>query len=111
VTKHRISRSDAIRLSEIHDIKKALGFAKLIYKLAKPARERYFTALLEDPSSSLDVIAARAEFSKYKKRLWIHLPEKYANALYRASTDTEREPESIAQRAVMEWLENNGYVA
>lgn len=110
VAERKISVSDAIRLSEINDIPKAVAFANLIYKLAKPARERYFAALLEDPSSPLAIVKARAEHSKYKSRLWIHLPETYANALYKASTDTEKEPEAIAQKAVMEWLEANGYV-
>jgi ParB family chromosome partitioning protein len=110
VAERRISVSDAIRLSEIHDIPKAIAFANLIYRLAKPTRERYFAALLEDPTSPLAIIEARAERSKYKRRLWIHLPETYANALYKASTDTQKEPEAVAQKAVMEWLEANGYV-
>jgi len=111
VRKGITSPSDAKRLSRIvPDVSKAIKFAKLIHGLPKLTRERHFAALLEDPTSTLDEIKARAARSQYRTVVKIHLPETYAYALYRASKTLEEEPESIAQRAVMDWLDSSGYV-
>ncbi len=110
VAEHVISVSDALRLSQVPDVSKALAFARIIHELAKPARERYFAALLEDPTRPLPAVQLRAEQLKYVIVLRIHLPETYVNALYRASDDSKLEPEAMAQRAVMDWLESRGYV-
>ncbi len=105
-----ISVPDAKRLAEIEpDVKKAVEFAHTIAKLPKPARNRYFVALMESPDAPLDYIAKRAETLRYKATLKIHLPENYARALSRASTDQNREPEDLAQKAVIEWLDRSGY--
>ena len=111
VAKKKISVSDSIRLSQIvPDTNRAVKFTKMISKLAKPERERYFSALYENPNDPLPRIKIEAERSKYKTILKIHLPETYARALNRASTDSKQEPEAIAQKAVMEWLDRAGYV-
>lgn len=111
VGKNTISVSDAKRLSRIvPDVSKAVKFAMLIHELPKPSRERYYAALLEDPTSTPDEVKARADRSQYRTVLRIHLPETYAYALYRASKATDEEPESLAQKAVMDWLDSSGYV-
>jgi ParB family chromosome partitioning protein len=110
VAEHVISVSDALRLSQVPDLSKALEFARLIHKLAKPAKERLFIALLEDPSRPLAAIQLRADQLKHTIVFRVHLPETYANALYRASDDSKLDPEAVAQRVVMDWLESRGYV-
>jgi ParB family chromosome partitioning protein len=111
VSEKAISVSDSIRLSQIvSNVPKAVQFAKTISQLPKLTRERYFAALIEEPTDSLPSIKARADRSQYKTVIKIHLPETYAHALSRASTDSRMEPEAIAQKAVMEWLDRSGYV-
>lgn len=111
VSEKKISVSDSIRLSQIvPDTKKAVEFSKMISNLPKPERERYFTELYENPDESLPRIKIRAKRSKYRAIIKIHLPETYARALNRASADSEQEPEAVAQKAVMEWLDRAGYV-
>jgi ParB family chromosome partitioning protein len=112
VNERVITVSDALRLSQIPDLSlsSAAKFARRIYKLPKPERDRFFVALIEDPSRPLSVIEERAPQLKFKYTVRVHLPEMYAHALYRASNDTRREPEDLAQKAVMEWLDNSGYV-
>jgi ParB family chromosome partitioning protein len=111
VRKKIISAPDAKRLARIvPDISKAIKFAMVIHGLPKLARDRHFAALLEDPTSTLDEIKARAARSQYRTAIRIHLPETYAYAMYRASRSLGEEPESLAQKAVMDWLDNSGYV-
>lgn len=111
VSEKKISVSDSIRLSQIvPDVPKAVKFSKMISKLPKPTRERYFDALHENPDAPLPVIKVRAKKSQYVTVIKIHLPETYARALNRASTESEEEPEAIAKKAVMEWLDRAGYV-
>jgi ParB family chromosome partitioning protein len=109
VAQKKITVSDAKRLAEINDISKAVEFGNLISKLAKVDKDKYFAALLEDTSSPLPVIEARAKHYKPRDKITIHLPESYANALQKASTASEKEPEAIAQNAVMQWLDVHGY--
>lgn len=111
VEKKKISVSDSIRLSQIvPDTKKAVEFSEIISDLPKPERERHFAALIDYPDEPLSRIRIQAKRSKYKAVIKIHLPETYARALNRASTDSEQDPEAIALKAVMEWLERAGYV-
>ena len=111
VKEKEISVSDALRLSQIvPNVQKAVQFAEMISHLSKPTKERYFAALLENPSDPMPSIKARADRSQYRIVIRIHLPETYARALSRASTESKQEPEAIVQKAVMEWLDRSGYV-
>lgn len=111
VSEEKISVSDSIRLSQlVPDVPKAVKFSKMISKLPKPTRERYFDALHENPDAPLPVIKVRAKKSQYVLDIKIHLPETYARALNRASKESEETAEFIAKKAVMEWLDRAGYV-
>ena len=85
-------------------------FSEIISGLPKPERERHFAALIDYPDEPLSRIKIQAKRSKYKTVIKIHLPETYARALNRASADSEQDPEAIALKAVMEWLDRAGYV-
>ena len=105
-----ISRSDALRLGAlVPNVKKAVTFAYLIAKLPKPARDRYWSALAENPDAPLPAITESAKRAKYKTRFIIHLAETYARGLVRASDEREVEPEYVAEQAVIGWLKQSGY--
>jgi ParB-like chromosome segregation protein Spo0J len=107
----QISVSDAIRLAQYApSVKKAVEFANKIAKLPKPARERHFLAFIEEPNAAWEAIHRNAEKLRYKTALRIYLPEAYAHGLAKASADQNREPESIAQSAIIAWLHDEGYV-
>ncbi len=106
-----IYRRDAERLGSIvPNVKKAVEFARLISGLPKPARDRHWDALIENPDASLPDIQESAKRSKFKTRFTIHLAEVYARGLIRASDNREEEPEDTAEYVVTDWLKRFGYV-
>jgi len=111
VEKKIISVFDARRLSEIvSNVEKAVEFAKLITEFPKTKRERYFAALIDEPEIPLEYLEEQSERYKYKRVLRLYLPDKYARALGRASTTLAAEPESLGLQAVIDWLEDRGWM-
>ena len=110
VSDKKISVQDAKRITQIATSNvKAIEFAKIISKLPKKSKDRYFTALMDEPNAPKEIIRSKANRLKYKDKITIHLPQTYALALGRASEDRELEPEAVAQDAVIEWLKRHGY--
>lgn len=106
-----ISKSDALRLGQlVPNIKQALAFGRRISGLPKPTRDRYWSALAENPDAPLPVIEEAAKRSKFKTRFVLHLADVYARSLVRASDKREEEPEDTAEFAVVDWLRRSGYV-
>jgi len=110
VSKKKITVQDAKRISQIAPTKtKQIEFAEIITKLPQKTKDRYYTALMDEPNAPKAIIRLKANRLKYKDKITIHLPQTHAMALARASQDRELEPEAVAQDAVIEWLKRHGY--
>ncbi|MCJ7456975.1 ParB/RepB/Spo0J family partition protein [Candidatus Bathyarchaeota archaeon] len=107
-----ISVSDAKRIAQIApSVEDGVGFARKIAKMPKLERERYFTAFIDDPKAPWESLKKKATALRYKRKLSIYLPEVFARGMAKASADRKEEPESIAQAAIITWLQAQGYVS
>lgn len=93
-----------------HDETKAKALAERMPSLTKAEIERLMIFFEASPEEDVEQLVEKAKKQKVLKRVIIHLPPKYALGLSNAAVDTDREPEDIARRAVMDWLEENNYV-
>jgi ParB family chromosome partitioning protein len=111
VADKKVSVYDARRLSQIvPDTEKAVKFGNMIAKLPKPKRERYFTTIMDDPKIPLNLINEKSKQYAIKNIVKVYLPDNYARALGKAAIQLNAEPESLGQKAIMDWLENEGWI-
>jgi ParB/RepB/Spo0J family partition protein len=92
-----------------HDEAKAKALVEKIPSMTKNEVERLLIFMEASPEENPDELVAKAKKQKVLPRVIIHLPPKYAIGLSNAAVDMDREPQDIARRAVMDWLEENGY--
>jgi len=111
VDKKKITAPDAIKITANlwPDEEKAIKVAEKIAKMPRPEKDRVFDAVREAPEEPVERILEIADKARIRREIVIHLPEKYADALDRASKHLRLEPEDIAKNAVTEWLEEKGY--
>jgi predicted transcriptional regulator len=93
-----------------HDEAKAKAIVERMPSMTKNEIDRLLILYEANPEEDPDQLVEKARKEKYLPRIIIHLPPRYALGLSNAAADTDREPEDIARRAVMDWLEENGYV-
>lgn len=92
-----------------HDEARARSLAERMASMTKAEVERLLILYEANPKEGVDQLCEKARKQKVLKRVIIHLPARYATGLSNAAVDMDREPEDIARRAVMDWLEDNGY--
>jgi len=102
----------AVRLWDYaqHDEAKARALADKLPSMTPAEIERLLIFYEASPDEDPEQLIEKAKKRKLLPRIIIHLPPKYALGLSNAAVDKDREPEDIARRAVMDWLEENGYV-
>jgi ParB family chromosome partitioning protein len=108
VEDRQITRSTAIRIAEnVQDDSSVLAIAERLATLRPPAeeRQRILDAVEQFPTRSVDVIFEKANEMKYQKEIIFVLPERWSEAIERASRELEREPNEIAMEATIDWLE------
>ena len=108
----RLTSGQATRIANyVEDEETATEVAMLV--ASQPTardRQRVLESAAEMPGRSAATIARLAEEKKRQKQVIIHLPESAATAIDQASEDESVEPEEIAFNALMQWLEENGYL-
>ena len=92
-----------------HDEAKAKALIDKMLSMTKAEIDRLLIFFEANPEEDAEQLAEKARKRKVLPRVIIHLLPRYALGLSNAAVDTDREPEDIARRAVMDWLEENGY--
>ncbi len=92
-----------------HNETKARALAEKILSMTKAEIDRLLILLEATPEEDVELLSDKAKKQKVLKRVVIHLPPVYALGLSNAAVDKDSEPADIARRAVMDWLEENGY--
>lgn len=108
-----ITAADAIKLWDAArgDERLAVGVAQQIVqrRMTRDEKQRVFDTLWEaNPGDPIEGIIRKAHKRKYME-IVLHLPEKYAEGMERASQDMDREPATIVMNLITEWLHEHGY--
>jgi ParB family chromosome partitioning protein len=113
VEQEKISRTQAVRLWETQEEKKAVEIAELIGERKPPPEDqrRILTAAEEMPDRSVDVILRRAEQLRHETQITFILPEKWSRAIDSAAKQLDKEPSEIARDATIEWLQRYEFFA
>lgn len=112
VLERGLTVTKAVRLWNFaqHDKTKAKALVEKMPSMTKDEIERLLIFFEAEPEEDPELLAEKARKQKVLRRVIIHLVPKYALGLSNAAVETDREPEDIARRTVMDWLEENGYV-
>ena len=112
VDEGRLSRGQATRIaSHVEDLDTAVAIAEKVASENNPVvRARVLESADELPGRSAETILRRAEEKSRELQLVIHLPESAAQAISRASSEEDIEPEAIALNATIQWLRDNRYL-
>ena len=114
VDEKRISASTALRIAEnVSDKEKAIAIAREVpvgrRRGTKADRDRFLSAVEEDPQRPLPSIQYRAQELQRQKRVNFILPPQWADPLELASKDLLKEEGDIARDALIEWLRTSQY--
>jgi len=92
-----------------HNETKAKALAEKMLSMTKAEIDRLLILLEAKPEEDVELLSDKARKQKVLRRVVIHLSPVYALGLSNAAVDKDSEPADIARRAVMDWLEENGY--
>ncbi|OGO03735.1 MAG: hypothetical protein A2Y60_07450 [Chloroflexi bacterium RBG_13_54_9] len=93
-----------------HDETKVRALVERLPSMTKPEIDRLLIFFEASPEEDADLLVEKAKKQRVLRRVIIHLPPRYALGLSNAAVAKDAEPEDIARHAVMDWLEENGYV-
>lgn len=92
------------------DPKKADRLLKMMPSLSKYEKDRAVSYGKSHPKASADKIIEKGEKQRLQSTVILTLPKELDNALNKAAHQLSMDRESVAVRALSEWLKKNGYL-
>lgn len=100
----------ATRLSQLSTTDtKVEQFARMIFKMPNPARERYFTVFSKDPDAPLAQIKKSANKDQNIISFKVYIPSEYTRRFVRVAESESLAHSELGQKAIMEYLTLHRY--